>query len=90
MKIIINILILVITICSITQAQTVGERGISTDPRNPQNPDINSPAGGGNAATTPSVENKFYWFNTGNSGNFNHKFSILLIQMAIVLIQPIV
>jgi hypothetical protein len=71
----INILtMLMLIISTISTAQTIGERGISTDPRAPINPDINSPAGGGIAATTPTVENNFYWFNTNANPPFNNKW----------------
>jgi hypothetical protein len=56
------------------EAQNVGERGISTNPIAPVNPDVNSPAGGGNGATTPTVLNNFYWFNTNTTSPFNNKF----------------
>jgi hypothetical protein len=56
-----NILITILSIflvCHI-RAQTVGSRGINTDPQNPQNLDINSPLNG-----SLHVLNNFYWFQT--------------------------
>ncbi len=74
MKKVFYLIVLLVASISQLQAQTVGERGISTDPRAPINPDPNSPMGGGINQTTSSVENNFYWFNTNSTAPFNNKF----------------